>query len=243
MNTKTILLSLLCIVGITTATAQNDVWVWRSGNAVKTAHADSITFTAPVSISGGHAYVDLGLSVKWATCNVVAMWPEDYGDYFAWGETAAKSDYLWATYKFTTDMTKYNATDGKTVLDAEDDAAAANWGGDWRMPTHDEIKELLNTDNCTWEWQAAGNTAFGGVAGYKVTSKKSGYTDKYIFLPAAGYRDGSSLYRAGEWGYCWSATLYKGYVSGACYLFFDRYRKTSLSTTARYGRPVRPVCP
>ena len=243
MKTKTILLSLLCIVGITTATAQNDVWVWRSGNAVKTAHADSITFTAPVSISGGHAYVDLGLSVKWATCNVGAMWPEDYGDYFAWGETAAKSDYLWATYKFTTDMTKYNATDGKTVLDAEDDAAAANWGGDWRMPTHDEIKELLNTDNCTWEWQAAGNTAFGGVAGYKVTSKKSGYTDKYIFLPAAGSRGGSTFYDVGEYGYFWSATLDAGYTRYAYYLIFSSSGQGWLYSDRRGGRSVRPVCP
>ena len=245
MKTKTILLSLLCIVGITTATAQSNVWCWKGGKATKMEQLDSITFTAPVTNTGTGEYVDLGLSVKWATMNVGASKPEEYGDYFAWGETEAKSDYSWATYKFTTDggstMTKYNATDGRTLLDTADDAATANWGGDWRTPTLDEIGELL--DNCTWEWQAAGNTAFNGVAGMKVTSKKSGYTDKYIFLPAAGYRDGSSLYRAGEWGYCWSATLFKGYVSGACYLFFDRYRKTSLSTTARYGRPVRPVCP
>ena len=246
MKTKTILLSLLCIVGITTATAQCNVWCWKGGKATKMEQLDSITFTAPVTNTGTHEYVDLGLSVKWATMNVGASKPEEYGDYFAWGETEAKSDYSWATYKFTTDggstMTKYNSTDGKTVLDAEDDAAAANWGGAWRMPTLAEIEELLNTDNCTWEWQAAGNAAFNGVAGMKVSSKKSGYTDKYIFLPAAGDRYGSALVGAGEVGRCWSATLLAA-TRRARYLDFYSGGQHWLNALRQFGLPVRPVYP
>ena len=95
----------------------------------------------------GYEYVDMGLSVKWATCNVGAKHPYEYGDYFSWGETAPKNDYSWATYKFTSDggstFIKYSGGE-KLVLDAEDDAAAANWGGEWRMPTLAEIKELLS---------------------------------------------------------------------------------------------------
>ena len=192
----------------------------------------------------GHEYVDLGLSVKWATCNVGATKPEDYGDYFAWGETAPKSDYSWSTYKFTTDggstFTKYTGSD-KIVLDAADDAATANWGDAWRMPTLEEMQDLL--DNCTWEWQAAGNTEFGGVAGMKVTSKKDGYTDKYIFLPAAGCRDGSSLYDAGSDGYYWSASLNAGKAWSAYSRSFNSLR-LELSNFQRYlGLAVRPVCP
>ena len=188
--------------------------------------------------------VDLGLSVKWATCNVGAEKPEDFGDYFAWGETAPKSDYSWSTYKFTTDggstFTKYTGSD-KTVLDAADDAATANWGDAWRMPTLEEMQDLL--DNCTWEWQAAGNTEFGGVAGMKVTSKKDGYTDKYIFLPAAGCRDGSSLYDAGSDGYYWSASLNAGKAWSAYSRSFNSLR-LELSNFQRYlGLAVRPVCP
>ena len=100
-----------------------------------------------------HEYVDLGLpsGLKWATCNVGATAPEEYGNYYAWGENTPKDNYDWDTYKLTTDggttFTKYNGTDGKTTLDPEDDAAAVNWGGKWRMPTDDEWTELR--ENCT----------------------------------------------------------------------------------------------
>ena len=114
----------------------------------------------------GHDYVDLGLpsSLLWATCNVGADSPGDYGDYFAWGETSTKSSYDMDTYKYCKGsydtQTKYcndssygysGFTDELTVLESSDDAATANWGGSWRMPTHAEWKELCNTDNCTWE--------------------------------------------------------------------------------------------
>ena len=135
--------------------------------------------------------VDLGLSVKWANMNVGATTPEDYGNYYAWGETVTKSTYDWSTYFYTNDggktFTKYNNKGGKTVLDPGDDAAHVNWGGSWRMPTKAECQELL--DNCTWTW-----TTQNGINGCKVTSNKAGYTDKFIFLPAAGYREFSGIY-------------------------------------------------
>ena len=153
--------------------------------------------------TNGHACVDLGLpsGTLWATCNVGATTPEGYGDYYAWGETTTKSTYDWSTYFDTHDggntFTKYNSKGGKTVLDLEDDAAHVNWGGSWRMPTYAEWQELC--DNCTWTW-----TTQNGINGFKVTSKKAGYTDKFIFLPAAGERNDSGLGGVGSYGGYWS---------------------------------------
>ena len=170
--------------------------------------------------TGNHEYVDLGLSVKWATCNVGASKPEEYGDYFAWGETQPKSTYNWSTYKYCNGsyntLTKYNnsssygTVDNKTKLELSDDAARANWGGSWRMPTRAEQGELR--ENCTWTW-----TTQNGVNGYKVTSKKNGNS---IFLPAAGYRDVSSLSNAGSYGDYWSSSLFSGSPSRAYDLDF-----------------------
>ena len=193
-----------------------------------------------------YGYVDLGLSVKWATRNVGASTPEEYGDYFAWGETKPKTTYDWSTYKYyhgnSHSLTKYcinsyyGTIDHKVQLEPEDDAARANWGGSWRMPTKAEQDELR--ENCTWTW-----TTQNGVKGYKVTSKKSGYTNKSIFLPAAGYRNDSSLDYAGSDGYYWSSWLNSDHSDSAWYVYFyssyvyrhDYYRV--------YGFSVRPVCP
>lgn len=108
--------------------------------------------TETSGMENGHEWVDLGLSVKWATCNVGAIQPEEFGDYFAWGEVETKAIYNWDTYKYYDDfnLTKYTSNDSKTVLDPEDDAATVNWGGAWRMPTKAEQDELRN--NCTWDW-------------------------------------------------------------------------------------------
>ncbi len=204
----------------------------------------------------GHAYVDLGLpsGTLWATCNVGANSPEEYGDYYAWGETTTKSSYKWSTYKwcnydatenhvaFTKYWVGYNSTshsgtvDNKTVLDPEDDAAAVNWGGDWRMPTLDEIKELNN--NCTTEWTTDYNGT--GVAGRIVTSDINGNT---IFLPAAGYRNGSSLYGDGAYGIYWSSSLYTSSPCYACPLYFDSVSYDRASSSYRCnGQSVRAVC-
>ena len=193
----------------------------------------------------GHEYVDLGLSVKWATCNVGATKPEEYGDYFAWGETQPKSTYKWSTYKYCNGSYKtltkyctdsyYGTGDNKTQLQLSDDAARANWGGSWRMPTDAELTELR--EQCTWTW-----TTQNGVKGYKVTSKKSGYTNKSIFLPAAGYRYDSSLGYAGSDGEYWSSSLWAGSPDYAWELDLSS-DGVSRDNGARYcGRSVRPVC-
>ena len=186
--------------------------------------------------------VDLGLSVKWATCNVGASKPEDYGEYFAWGETTTKSTYDWSTYKwcngsydtqtkYCTDSS-YGTVDNKTVLDKEDDAAAVNWGGAWRMPTKEEQDELRN--NCTWTWITQ-----NGVNGYTVT----GPNGNSIFLPAAGYRDDSSLIGAGSYGIYWSSSLNTYYTSDAWYVYFYSSSVYRYYDYRHYGHSVRPVCP
>ena len=204
---------------------------------------ENIEISDPTGTENGYGYVDLGLSVKWATCNVGAYTPEYYGDYFAWGETTTKDTYDWSTYKYCnsseTTFTKYNTSssygtvDNKTQLELNDDAARVNWGGSWRMPTDAEWTELIY--NCTWTW---GNQ--NGVYGSKVTSKTNGNS---IFLPAAGYRYYSSLYSAGSYGDYWSSSLDTGYPYGAGGV--DSYSDyVGMSHYYRYyGLPVRPVCP
>ena len=178
-------------------------------------------------------YVDLGLSVKWATFNVGATSPEDYGDYFAWGETETKETYSWATYKWGTssNLTKYNTTDGKTILDLDDDAAYVNWGGKWRMPSKEEVDEL--TQQCNWIW-----TTHNNVNGYKVT----GPNGNSIFLPAAGYKGAGPTYPAGEDGLYWTSTLEKGHYSYLIVLHNDAPpTEASTKGTRCFGFTIRPV--
>ncbi|MBR6198170.1 MAG: fimbrillin family protein [Bacteroidaceae bacterium] len=166
----------------------------KAGKAhLLTATLVAATFTGD-GVENGHAYVDLGLSVKWATMNVGASSPADYGNYYAWGETKAyneadetnltnynynskssyvKTYYAYSTYKWcngsSDSMTKYGTVDNKTTLDSEDDAASVNWGGKWRMPTHTEQLELV--DNCYWVWTSSYNST--GKAGYIIYKAKS----------------------------------------------------------------------
>jgi hypothetical protein len=202
----------------------------------------------------GYEYIEMGLSVKWATCNVGATKPEEYGDYYAWGETEPKTDYSWSTYKYCngsiSTLTKYcknsrygnnGFTDTKTTLDPDDDVAHVKWVGSWRLPTKKEQDELLNS--CTWTWYNSGNTEFNGVAGYKVTSKVSGYTDRSIFLPAAGYRDVTYLIGVGSYSYYWSSSLNTGYPNNACCVDFGSGYHYTDSNVRVIGLSVRPVCP
>ncbi len=190
--------------------------------------------------------VDLGLSVKWASFNVGATKPEEYGDYFAWGETSSKTEYKWANYtygtskngpfsKYVLDPT-YGTVDHKTVLDLTDDAALAAWGDDWRMPTNEEVAELINHSNCTWAW-----TTKNGVPGYKVTSRKAGYTANSIFLPANGMKSGSSLSDGGSVGNYWTSSISAGYPYYAISPFFDSSNKNSDNCYRYFGLGVRPV--
>ncbi len=199
----------------------------------------------------GHAYVDLGLpsGTLWATCNVGANNPEEYGDHVAWGEVNTKNRYDWITYKYSSDisseLTKYctdseygknGFTDNKTVLDPADDAATAKWGGDWRMPTSSEQQELLN--ECDWKWTENYNNT--GVAGRIVTGKNG----NSIFLPAAGRRVPSNPNLAGSLGSYWSSSLYEGNPRCAYSFYFngDNNRDLSKNSERSLGKSVRPVC-
>ena len=192
----------------------------------------------------GHAFVDLGLSVMWATCNVGASSPEKYGDYYAWGETETNSKYGWSTYKWCysdseNTLTKYctdhnygKKVDNKVVLDPNDDVAHVKWGGCWRMPTDAEMTELGKS--CTWTW-----TTQNGTNGYKVTSKKNGNS---IFLPAAGYRYDSSLNSAGSHGYYWSSTEYADDRDNAYRVYLDsRSIRPGSIANRGYGFSVRLI--
>ena len=177
--------------------------------------------------------VDLGLSVDWAPFNLGATKPEEYGDYFAWGETKPKGYYFWDTYKFgdLANFTKYNSADGLTRLALEDDAAAVNWGGYWRMPTVAEMEELF--DNCSWTW-----TTKNGINGYQVMGRNG----QSIFLPAAGFSDWDDFYDEGEFAGYWMSEL-GSYVSDGTYLAFTKFTKSKNKSFFRYrGYSIRPVC-
>ena len=194
-------------------------------NEVGTSYSEVVSFTTletPVECE----YVDLGLpsGLKWATHNIGATTPEEYGNYYAWGEVLPKNTYTEAN----------SLTYGKSMNDisgTEYDAATVNWGGDWRMPTKTEMQELL--DNCTWTW-----TTQNGVNGYKVTSKLN---SNYIFLPAAGYRAGSSLNSTGVYGFYWSSTPYYDVDGYAYRLDFDSASQGMYNGDRYCGLSVRPV--
>lgn len=186
-----------------------------------------------------HEYVDLGLpsGTKWATCNVGASCPEEYGDYFAWGETVTKAYYNnsnSSTYgKSVLYLKISDIIDSNYNLAKDYDAASKNWGGSWRMPTFDEIEELMDESNCLWVW-----TSHNGVYGRKITSKRNGNS---IFLPAAGYRGGTALGIAGSDGFYWSATA-DDTSSYSCYLYIGSSLFDWDYTGNRYyGKTIRPV--
>lgn len=171
----------------------------------------------------GHEWVDLGLSVKWSTCNVGATSPEDYGSYYAWGEVTTKSSYKIG------DSKTYGMSISDISGNKEYDAATANWGKGWRMPTKEEFDELIN--NCTWTW-----TNRNGVDGFEVKSKKNGNS---IFLPAAGFCEGDGVHYAGLLGKYWSSSPY-GTGDAYALWFGDGDRETYWSYRG-YGLSVRPV--
>lgn len=180
--------------------------------------------------------VDLGLSVKWSSMNVGASQPEDFGDFFAWGEvTGSKSSYSWPTYNFglSNNISKYNSTDHLITLDKEDDAATVILGKPWRMPTYAEMKELVT--QCTWKW-----TSLNGVYGRTVTGKNG----NSIFIPAAGRKEGFEHPRSNQQGPLWTSTLSSDIQRAHSLWFADGANLTADGTTPRFiGLPIRPVCP
>ena len=184
-------------------------------------------------------YVDLGLTsgLKWAKCNVGAEAETDYGDHFTWGETATKSNYAWSTYFDNpggdgTTFTKY-ALDKKTQLDLEDDAAYAALGGKFRMPTDAEWKELIDECNLTWKTTEAGYASNG----YLVT----GPNEKTIYLPFAGYWDGTVYSNAGSYVYYWSSSLNESQSDYAWSWSFYSAGKVKFGIPRFAGASVRPV--
>jgi len=214
-------------------------------------------------VTNGHTYVDLGLSVKWATMNLGATSPSDHGKYYAWGEKKPKNDYSIFNYayfkqtenesiggvyvmgsKYKRGYTKYvnelqaekegydNFADNKRLLDYSDDAARANWGGGWRIPTVGEMNELCT--RCKWQW-----TKLNGKSVYKVT----GPNGNHIFLPASGTRFRMKTCYIGEIGFYWTANVYTGAkCNGAYTLHFSKDGFGITENETRYdGRSIRPV--
>lgn len=220
--------------------------------------------------SNGHKWVDLGLSVKWATCNVGANAPEDYGGYYAWGETSTKSSYTWNNYlaaeggKMTSwndcgtskdPLANYVYPTETSISTTQHDVAHTNWGGEWRMPTFAEQTELRK--NCYWQWTKNYNGTY--KAGYivykaKAESDKGKYSysytaptatyslrDTHIFLPASGYQSGSTLFNNGSTGYYWSANPTTGSAADVFTLNFDNSLVLWLSFFRSDGYSIRPV--
>lgn len=208
-------------------------------------------------ITNGHEFVDLGLSVKWATCNVGASKPEDSGAYYQWAglkDVSDKSIYLdysncpyhtgsaestgWTKYvpsKKSSYWSGVGYPDNKDVLYPSDDVARQEWGGSWRMPTIEEWDQLRNSKNCSWTWMTIGD-----INGFKVQSKKEGYTDNWIFLPAAGHRGPDGIYDVGSYGYYWSSSLFDD-PCWARSLSFNMIYPSRIYVRRYYGLPVRPV--
>ena len=193
-------------------------------------------------------WVDLGLpsGLLWAECNLGATKSEEYGDYFAWGETSTKEVYTWETYKYCTavdeegrvkTLSKYNTRseygtpDNLTTLQPSDDVATQKLGNGARMPTETEWRELIA--NTTSEW-----TTVNGVYGRKLTASNG----KSLFFPAAGYRLGSELHLAGERGIYWSSSLRADYPRDAWYFYFNSFSQYVSNYYRRYGFSVRAVC-
>ena len=198
-------------------------------------------------LDNGHEWVDLGLpsGTLWATCNVGASRPEEYGDFFAWGETESKNEFNWTTYKHCQGenytMTKYVNSDAWGVrvdnlveLLPEDDAATVNWGDNWQMPSTEQFTELIDKENTTIQWETV-----NGIPGKRITSKINGNS---IFFPAAGIRgETNAIYERSDC-ICWSRSLNIYAANEADYLLLPLGGYNCVHYNMRgYGITVRPV--
>ena len=230
----------------------------NTNNKPSTNNIDNIPSINGTTVSGqerGHEYVDLGLSVMWATCNLGATYPDGHGDYYAWGEITTKANYAAEKYRFYKSgnlindnntvsdnfiFTKYitnsskGAVDNKIVLDKVDDAAYIKWGGNWRIPTNEEYKELISNTICEL-------VKLRGTAGIKITSKKEGYKDNYIFVPLSGMHFNAELNDFGQNGIYWSSTVYSENPAAACCITFDKESSEFVVGYRFTGMSIRPV--
>ena len=232
--------------------SQNDAWLFDLYSdyygmySLYRGYGLSVRAVRSASVGDYHEYVDLGLpsGLLWATCNVGANAPEEYGDYFAWGETQSKDVYNWDTYQYCmgsyNTLTKYcndpnygyeGFTDNLAILLPEDDAATANWGDGWRMPTRQEWQELLNNTTVTWTQQ-------NGVNGRLFTAPNG----NSLFVPVAGYRLNDGLDDVGLYGYYWSSWLYTVHPDRAWIFYFDPFSYgMNVGLHRFYGFSVRAV--
>ena len=216
----------------------------------------------------GHDFVEMGDGLKWATCNLGATRPEDFGYFLAWAETAPKDNYGWETYEWTsgpdwTSIFKYTIEDGQpsgswyygstfygddgdgvghwtfAEYDFEDDAARQNWHGTWRTPTPNDWYHLTDSSHFDWAW--TDNYAGTGVSGWIVTSLVAGYEGNMIFLPAAGYMIDSMHYYPGDIGTYWSSSVSDSYTDYSYYLYFENDNFSMESDRRCLGFSVRPV--
>lgn len=231
-----LLCAIICVMSCSKDNEENNLTPQNEKNESSTDENDEDSN----SNSNNAIAIDLGLSVKWANMNVGASKPEDYGNYFAWGETTPKTRYVWDTYKWcngTNDtMTKYcydsdwGTVDHKIILETSDDAAGVCWGGSWRMPKEFELNELIV--RCTWEW-----TTQNGVNGYTVT----GSNGNSIFLPAAGWRYDKKLEFLGSYGFYMSSSLDTNVPQHSRIINFYDDNVYITYNGRNYGLSVRPV--
>ncbi len=250
---------LLLIAGVQAAWAQPGMVIRKNNGhvAIPISQVVSVDFVNNIKDYIEYEYVDLGLpsGTLWATCNIGAASPEDFGDYFAWGETETKSDFSWSTYKWMKwggssydKINKYTfednqqagcwysdgsfVGDNKRRLIEADDAAACAWGSDWQMLTLKQFEELTNNSYTTSEY-----TTLNGVKGQKITGKNG----NSIFLPGAGFCQGTASSGVGEIGYYWSRSLSQNYCDFASFFWFFS-GASSVTHTDRYlGLSIRPV--
>ena len=206
---------------------------FKNGQKIQfsSANVEYVDFSekAPDPTVSAGAVVDLGLSVYWCSCNVGAEAPEEYGDYFAWGETKPKNEYTQNNYSYYNSNTATYTNIGDDISGTEYDAATMNLGSDWRMPTMDEFQELL--DKCTWEW-----AQINGMNGYKVTAENG----NSIFIPAAGSNNYS--WTQNERTNYYTATRIGDTFDDVMYIWSSSTYKPRISNTLRYhGYPIRPV--
>lgn len=179
--------------------------------------------------------IDLGLSVKWSATNIGAASPDKYGAYFSWAETEPKVDYSWATYKYGNgwdNLTKYNTVDKLLVLEPDDDAAHVRWGGSWRMPTYDEMSELMT--KCSWS-----KAKVNGVDGMLVSAPNG----NSIFLPKGGTCAETELKGVGQVGCYWTSSSDPTALGSAMYLILSTKDDIHFGSDRNDGFLIRPVCP